>query len=77
MPKGARKMDELLSRAEAGQALRVTPRTLRRWVRRRYGPLPFQVGNKIYYKSADVEAFIENRYDEAYEQALAEIGDAE
>jgi hypothetical protein len=54
--------DDLLSPKEAARYLHVQRRTLDTWRYRKSYPLPYiPIGSKIFYKLADVLAFIESR----------------
>lgn len=53
-------LSQHLSRAELAAQLKVTPNTLARWRWERKGPKCFQVGRKVYYDRADVQAWLES-----------------
>ena len=54
-------LDNLITRLELAELLRLTPRSLDRWAWQRKGPRRFKVGNKSYYDRADVEAWLERQ----------------
>lgn len=54
-------LDNLITRLELAEILRLTPRSLDRWVWQRKGPRRFKIGNKSYYDRADVEAWLERQ----------------
>lgn len=54
-------LDNLITRLELADLLRLTPRSLDRWVWQRKGPRRFKIGNKSYYDPADVEAWLERQ----------------
>jgi len=54
-------LDNLITRLELADLLRLTPRSLDRWVWQRKGPRRFKIGNKSYYDRADVEAWLERQ----------------
>lgn len=59
-------MPEILTTEEAAAALRVSPSTLRYWRMIGTGPRSFVIGRKrVFYKSADVAAFMEAAYADA------------
>jgi len=48
----------LMSESDVAEVFRITPRTLRAWRRRGYGPAHVHVGKFIRYWPAEVERFI-------------------
>lgn len=54
-------LENLVSRQELADFLRITPRSLDRWVWQRKGPRRFKIGNKSYYDRAEVDAWIERQ----------------
>lgn len=47
-----------ISRDDLAQWLGVTPRTLRNWEMRGYGPQPLRLCRTIYYRPGDVDDFL-------------------
>ena len=62
-------LDNLISRLELAELLRLTPRSLDRWAWQRKGPRRFNVGNKSYYDRADVEAWLERQKAKGFGEA--------
>lgn len=54
-------LDNLISRTELAKRLRITPRSLDRWVWQRKGPRRFKIGNKSYYDITDVDAWLQSK----------------
>ena len=51
----------VLTTVEAAHHLRVSPRTLLRWRRKRIGPRWTYVGHQVRYRPADIEAYLDAR----------------
>jgi len=62
-------LDNLISRLELAELLRLTPRSLDRWAWQRKGPRRFKVGNKSYYDRADVDAWLERQKAKGFGEA--------
>lgn len=55
-------LPQLLTPEQAAKALRVSVRTLAVWRCRRRYPLKYaKIGRRVYYRVADINAFIEKR----------------
>lgn len=52
-------MGELLTSDQAAERLHVQAATLRSWRHRGTGPAYVKVGRKVFYRPADLEAFLE------------------
>lgn len=63
-------LDNLISRLELADRLHLTPRSLDRWVWQRKGPRRFKIGNKAYYDTADVNAWLERQKNDGFGGAL-------
>ena len=57
--------NRLLTPEEVSEWLGIPIKTLANWRSERKGPLPLRVGTHIRYRSGDVEAWIEERANEA------------
>lgn len=53
-------LGDYLSRDQLAKQLNVTVRTLARWKWGRQGPASITLGGRVYYKRADVEAWLES-----------------
>jgi len=62
-------LDNLITRLELADLLRLTPRSLDRWAWQRKGPRRFKVGNKSYYDRADVDAWLERQKAKGFGEA--------
>jgi phage terminase Nu1 subunit (DNA packaging protein) len=49
---------EYLNKAEAAAGLGVSPATLDRWNRIRIGPVRTKIGNQVYYRVAELKAWM-------------------
>jgi DNA-binding transcriptional MerR regulator len=58
-------MGEILLNAEVAELTRVPLATLRYWRQIGKGPKSFRLGNRVVYKRADIEAWIEQQYESA------------
>ena len=47
-----------VSRSNAAKAVGRTPKTLSEWVRLGIGPMPHNIGGRVFYDWADVQAFM-------------------
>ena len=54
--------DQLITREEAAEMLRLKPQTLAKWAHtKRYDLKMVKVGSRVRYRISDIEAFLENR----------------
>lgn len=58
-------MDKLLTIDEVAEACRVTPETVRYWRKQNIGPKGFRVGRAIRYAESDLQAWIDERRENA------------
>ena len=54
-------LDNLITRLELADLLRLTPRSLDRWVWQRKGPRRFKIGNKSYYDTQTLKPGLNGR----------------
>ena len=52
-------MDDLLNIDAVAQKFSVAPRTINHWVQLRKFPLPIRIGKKPYWRSADLDAYVQ------------------
>jgi hypothetical protein len=50
--------DGRLTRSDAALYLGLQPATLANWALRAYGPRPSRIGRRVFYRKADLDAFI-------------------
>ena len=50
--------DGRMSRNQTARYLGLAPQTLASWASRGFGPQPIKLGGKVFYRRADVDAFI-------------------
>lgn len=53
-------LEGLATTAQLAEEIKVTERTLKRWKAIGYGPRPIKFGGRVYYRRADVKAFIDS-----------------
>jgi predicted DNA-binding transcriptional regulator AlpA len=57
-------MDDLLNIEDVAQKFSVAPRTINHWVQHQQFPLPIRFGKKPYWRSADLDAYVQQRQPE-------------
>jgi predicted DNA-binding transcriptional regulator AlpA len=55
-------MNEILYKKELSEEYRIPLATLNWWRHAGQGPRSFKIGNKVCYKRADIEAWVESQY---------------
>lgn len=54
---------EFVTQSEFAARVRTTPRTLHRWAREGFGPVPIKVRGRVLYRSAELQTWLDQRRD--------------